>query len=192
MMNYLTNAAGNPGTGGYAFAYDDTLGSIVCLDGCPNVDSTLLPCSGSGTLLCGHGTLAENSATSTPPYSIYGGGIGFALNQPMGTSAASPVQAPFAATGSGISYTVSSLPTNGLRLAIDHGGATIQYCATLLTASGTVPWASFNTMCYDTPPDGVALTAAPSDAHQIEFQMPTVTTATATADVCIMAVSFAP
>jgi hypothetical protein len=191
-MNYLTKANGNPGTGGYAFAYDDTLGSIVCLDGCPNVDSTLLPCSGAGTFLCGHGALAANSATSTPAYAIYGGGIGFGLNQAMATAAGSPASAPFAATGSGITYSVSSLPANGLRLAIDHGGPTVQYCAALTATTGTVPWAMFNTKCYDPTPDGLALTGPPSDATQIEFQMPSVTAATSTADICVIAVSFAP
>jgi hypothetical protein len=53
-----------------------------------------------------------------------------------------------------------------------------------------VPWASFNTKCYDTPPDGVALTAAPSSTH-VEFQVPSAAAVEAW-DFCVTALSFAP
>ena len=185
-MNYLA-APANPGTGGYAFAYQDTSGSDVCLDGCPASGATCTVAPAT-SMLCTHGILAANP---TAPYAAYGGGIGFNLNQALATSATATVAMAFVTTGSGISYTVTSVPANGLRVQIDHGGVT--YCApaspTALTA--TVAWTSFNTKCYDAPPDGVALTAAPADATQIEFQMVTVATA-GTGDFCVTAVSFAP
>jgi hypothetical protein len=181
-MNYLASPA-NPGTGGYAFSYQDTVGSIVCLDGCP-ASGAVCTTAPATSLLCTHGNLLANPA----PYSAFGGGIGFNLNQAMATSATPTTAMPFVTTGSGISYTVTNVPANGLRLQIDHGGMT--YCANVTTASGTIPWASLELTCYDTPP-GAALTGPPGDATQIEFQM--VTTATAgTGDFCVTAVGFAP
>jgi hypothetical protein len=186
---YLSTAAGNPGMGGYAFAYEDMegappTGSEVCMEGCSqSAPAVTIACSTS-TALCGHGVLGESVATNM--YAAFGGGVGFNLNQPMASTTAAM---PFATTGSGIAYTLSSLPTSGVRVQIDHGGVT--YCAPATAASGTVAWASFNTKCYDAPPDGVALTGAPADATQIEFQM--VSTATSvTDDFCVTAVSFAP
>jgi hypothetical protein len=184
-MNYFSMANGNPGTGGYAFSYQDTVGSDVCLDGCPASGATCTPAPAT-SMLCTHGTLLANPA----PYTAFGGGIGFNLNQMMATSATPTAISPFAATGSGISYTVSSLPANGLRIQIDHGGSANQYCANVTTASGVIPWANLTLMCYNTPP-GAALTGPPSDATQIEFQMVTVASA-GTGDFCITAVGFAP
>jgi hypothetical protein len=184
-MNYLSMAAGNPGTGGYAFSYADS-SSTVCLDGCPASPAV---CSGTGTALCGHGSLPANPA----PYPVYGG-IGINLNQALATSAASPPNVPMAVTGTGITYALSSLPTNGVRLAIDDGatsaGPGTAYCAVLTAASGTVPWASFNTKCYDVPPDGTALTGPPQTASQIEFQMVPIPAAAVVDDFCVTAVSF--
>jgi hypothetical protein len=170
--------------GGYAFAYQDTVSSAVCLEGCPpSSPGALAPSCGTGTALCGHGDLGMDLATNG--FAAYGGGIGFNLNQPLGTATAQT----FAAMGSGIAYTVTSVPLTGLRINIDHGGVT--YCATATTASATLPWASFNTQCYNTPADGIALTGAPLDATQIEFAMVAVA-ASVSDDFCVTAVSFAP
>jgi hypothetical protein len=183
-MNFLA-APSNPGTGGYAFSYQDTVGSIVCLDGCP-ASGAVCSTAPATSELCTHGNLLANPA----PYSAFGGGIGFNLNQAMATSATGTTAMPFVTTGSGISYVVSSIPPNGLRLQIDHGGSTNTYCANVTAPSGTIPWSGFALTCYNTPP-GAALTGPPDDATQIEFQM--VTTATAgTGDFCVTSVSFAP
>jgi hypothetical protein len=182
-MNYLSTTAGNPGSGGYAFAYQDTGGSVVCLDGCPQSVADVAPACAvpaATAELCTHGTLGANPA----PYSVYGGGIGINLNQVMGATAVGT----FAATGSGIGYAVTSVPTNGLRIQIDHGGMT--YCAPVTATTGTIPWANFAITCYNTPP-GAALTGPPNDATQIEFQMVTVATA-GSGDFCVTSLLFAP
>jgi hypothetical protein len=134
--------------------------------------------------LCGHASLGVNGP---PSYAVYGGGIGFSLSQPMGTTASMPVQA----TGTGIAYTVSSLPANGLRVNVKTASSADVYCAPVTTASGTIPWASFNTKCFDSPVDGTALAGVPADLTLIEFQFVTATTAS-TADVCVTKVAFAP
>src|SRR5450432_2283269 len=76
-MNFLA-APANPGTGVYAFSYQDTVGSIVCLDGCP-ASGAVCTTAPATSLLCTHGDLLANPA----PYSAFGGGIGFNLNQAM-------------------------------------------------------------------------------------------------------------
>ena len=60
--------------------------------------------------------------------------IGVNLNQPNGST----TKSTFAATGAGVAYTLSSLPTPGTRLIIDNAGA--DYCANLTAATGTIPW----------------------------------------------------
>lgn len=157
--------------GGYAYAYDDGLGSVTCLE---------------STAFCGSGNIA---AQNPPSYTIYGGGLGVNLNQPAATSAVPPPKMTLAATGSGVSYTVTSVPTLGLRIAIDQAGT--DYCAAVKTASGTVPWAMFNTKCYDATPDGVALAGPPSMATHIQFEVPSGP-APGTFDFCVTAVGFAP
>jgi hypothetical protein len=161
-------AAGVVGDGGYAYAYGDHLGSSACID---------------ATAFCGAGT----TAVVTPTGTVWGAGVGVSLNQAMATSAASPPVEPYAVTGSGISYSLSNLPVQGLRLAIDEAGQ--DYCAPLTAAGGKIEWASFNTKCWDH--SGMALAGAPKTATYVHFQVPAAT-AMAAFDFCVTAVSFAP
>jgi hypothetical protein len=111
----------------------------------------------SSTDACVAGTLTP---VNPPTYSYYGIGIG--INLGSGTTPP-PVQL----TGSGITVKLSSLPAGGARLLVTVAGT--DYCSVLTTNPATVSWAEFNTKCYDSPPDGVALTGAPSTPH-IEVQ----------------------
>jgi hypothetical protein len=155
------------GMGGYAYGYADTGGSTACVD---------------ATSFCGMGISA---AINPPTYSNFGGGIGVNIDQAMGTGTAANSYAP---TGAGVTYTLSNLPAAGVRMVIGNG--TNDYCAPLVSATGTVTWAEFNTKCYDTPPDGLALTSAPPTVH-VEFQVPSVAAAQSW-DFCVTALSFAP
>jgi hypothetical protein len=154
--------------GGYAYAYEDKGGSTACLD---------------STSLCGMGTTGV-AAGST----VWGAGIGLNLNQAQATSSTSPPINTYAVTGSGITYSLSNLPPQGMRLTIDNGGTT-DFCAPITAASGTVKWATFNTACWDD--SGTALTGAPTAATHINFQVD-AGTASGTFDFCVTAVSFAP
>jgi hypothetical protein len=156
--------------GGYAFAYSDGV-STACLD---------------AAALCATGTTGVN-----PPTTVYGSGIGFNLNQAMATGTVSPPISPFTATGLGLSYKLSSLPAQGVRIAIDGpeiAGVATDYCAVLSTTSGTVAWAKFNSKCWDD--SGVFLTGPPTNATHIEFQVPAVATATPF-NFCVDSVAFA-
>ncbi len=175
----ITGSTATPG--GYSYAFSDGItpgGSTACV---------------STTELCGSG---NTGAQNPPTYTIYGGGFGFNVDQALATSATSPPVGQAAVTGSGITYAVSGVPTQGLRVIIDNGpGATAgsrnDFCATATAASGTIPWASFNTKCYDNPVDGTALTAAPTMATHVQFQAPAGAAAGAF-DFCVTAFSFAP
>jgi hypothetical protein len=93
----------------------------------------------------------------------------------------------FAATGSGISYTLSNLPSQGARIIIDSGGT--DYCAALASASGTAKWSDFNTTCWQPTPSG-ALSGAPTTATHVNVQV-NAATAPAAFDFCVTALSFA-
>jgi len=140
---------GSPAVSGYDFGYKDT-GPMTtfCL---------------ATNAACMKGTL---TAVNPPSYSYYGAGLGINLGPIVGgTTMPAPVQLG----GTGISIALSSFPASGLRVQVTVGG--VAYCASLATASATIPWAGFNTKCYDSPPDGVALTGAPA-ATDIEVQVP--------------------
>jgi hypothetical protein len=164
--NYL--AASVIGKGGYTFSYSDGKGSTACND---------------MTAFCGAGT----TAIADPMGTIWGAGLGANLNQAMATSSASPPVGTYSATGSGIAYTISNLPTQGMRLIIDNSAT--DYCAPLSAASGTVKWASFNSKCWDG--SGTSLTGAPTAATHVQFQV-TAGPAAGPFNFCVTAVSFAP
>ncbi len=158
------------GDGGYAYAYSDAAKggtSSACVD---------------ELALCGAGMTGAMSAAT------WGAGIGVNLNQGMSTSSTSPPIAMFAATGSGISYTLTNLPSQGARIIIDNGG--MDYCAPLSAAMGEVKWADFNLTCWAPTPAG-DLSGAPSTATHINFQVDAAAAA-APFDFCVTAVSFAP
>jgi hypothetical protein len=154
--------------GGYAYSYDDKMGSTACLD---------------STAYCGSGSTGVATATGT----VWGAGIGSSLNQAMATGPQSPPVNPYAVTGSGVTYALDNLPAQGMRLVIDQGGS--DYCAPITAASGTVKWSSFNTKCWDG--SGTSLSAAPSTATHLQFQV-TAGTAAASFNFCVTSVSFAP
>jgi hypothetical protein len=165
-MNYLSGSV--IGDGGYAYAYDDKMGSSACLD---------------STAYCGAGTTAVATANGT----VWGAGIGASLNQAMAMNMQSPPINPYKVTGSGIAYQLDNMPSQGMRLIIDEMGA--DYCAPISAASGTVKWASFNTKCWDG--SGTALAGAPTAATHVQFQV-TANTAITPFSFCVIAVSFAP
>jgi hypothetical protein len=90
-----------------------------------------------------------------------------------------------AATGTGIKYSLSNLPPQGMRIVIDNNGT--DYCTPIAAASGTVTWAAFNTKCWDN--SGTFLTGAPAAATHILFQI-TADAASTPFNVCVTSVSF--
>jgi hypothetical protein len=173
--NYLPQNVVGVGMGGYAFAYSDSDNgnggmSSICL----RTDA-----------LCAKGTVGSNAASSSKDY---GAGVGFTLNQPNAMGCMATTAAGFTPSGLGIEYklNVTTAPPNGFRVAIDSGGT--DYCATAHGNVGYIPWASFNTKCWDL--SGTSLgNSPPSGSIHVEFQLPASSTA-GPFDFCVDSVSF--
>ena len=145
--------------GGYDYVFPDTSGkSSICL---------------AENSLCVAGT---TGAVDPPAYTVWGAGFGVGLS-PSGTA----VQL----SGTGVTVALTSLPTGAVTVGVNSG--TTGYCAVMTTATQTIPWTSFNTICQG-PATGVALTGAPNTPN-ITFDVisgPTV----GTFDFCVTALSF--
>ena len=116
------------------------------------------------------------------------------LNQAMATSSTSPPSNAYTipSSASGVAYSVRWRP--GARYAHPvlnasptATGTAGDYCAPITAASGTVPWASFNTMCW-APATGTSLSAAPT-AYKLEFEV-TASATTAPFNFCVLSASF--
>ena len=114
---------------------------------------------------CVKGTLTP---ANPPSYSYYGAALGISLGPAVPANPGGD-PTPVQLTGAGVTIKLSNLPTQGARLVLTAGEtATVKgtdYCANITTNPATIPWSGFNTKCYDSPPDGVALTAAPTTPH---------------------------
>jgi hypothetical protein len=133
-------------------------------------------CVAAGSL-CGAGTVG---AQNPPNYTVWGAGFGFNLS-PYTT----PV--PVQLSGSGVSVTLSSLPTGGASARVLVTVGTTQYCAVMTKATQTILWTSFNLTCW-APTAAGALTGPPNTSN-IEFAAYSGTTAGAF-DFCVTALSF--
>ena len=143
---------------GYAYSFADKGGSKICLD--PNS-------------LCANGTTAVADSKGT----IWGAGMGFNLDK-------SSTPAAVQITGTGMTYALSSLPTQGLRATVTVG--TTDYCVKLVLTKGTVAWTDFNTACWDN--SGTKLSGAPLTPH-VGFEVTAAATASSF-DFCVTTVSF--
>jgi hypothetical protein len=188
--NYLP-ASDGIGSGGYAYAYSDSMNGVggastACIE---------------ATKLCAVGSVDVSNTSG----SHYGAGIGFNLNQQQSTTCATTPITPYTITSSqlGISYVLSSLPNTGaglggLRLIIGNavtqadGGVTgTDYCVSIGTASGTIPWSEFNSECWSGT--GTELTQALAESMgPIHINIGVVSATTAGAfDFCVDSLAFA-
>ena len=143
---------------GYAYNFADALGTTIT----PGTSMTYATCS-TTCMLTATGSVIP--ATAANMYSTYAG-IGFNLNQPSSGGSATPTVVP-----QGSSLTVSftaSTGTDQLRAQITDASGT-NYCYTITGSSPVmIPWGSFNTKCYDTPPDGTAYSKTGISAFQLQ------------------------
>jgi hypothetical protein len=160
MTNYLPASA--IADGGFAYEFDDGVGSTACMP---------------ATALCIGGTTGVVSSD------VWGAGVGFHLNQANSLSA--PLGSYSASSTTGLTYQVSAMPAQGLRLQIDQGG--VEYCHDVSSASGTVPWTDFNAKCWDD--SGTFLSGGPDDTTQIAFIVP-AGPVSASFNLCVVKVAF--
>jgi hypothetical protein len=135
-------------------------------------DGTSTICAGPDNL-CASGTTGVADTAGK----IWGAGVGINLDK-----ADPPAEVQL--SGTGMTYALSSLPTQGMRAQVTVGSK--DYCVKLAAASGTVAWTDFNTACWDN--SGTKLTGAPKTAH-VGFQV-TAAIAAGTFDFCVTKISF--
>jgi hypothetical protein len=135
-------------------------------------DGTSTICAGPDSL-CASGTTGAGDTAGK----IWGAGVGVNLDK---TDPPAAVQL----SGTGLTYALSALPTQGMRAQVTVGST--DYCVKLAAASGTVLWTAFNTKCWDD--SGEKLAAAPKTPH-VGFQV-TAATAAGTFDFCVKSISF--
>jgi hypothetical protein len=91
-----------------------------------------------------------------------------------------------------VTITVSGTPLVGLRAQVHRHGDPVgtNYCAAM-TSGAAIPFTSFNTKCFDVPPDGVALTAADvPNLDQIDVQVSSGLAAITVTNLCITGITF--
>jgi hypothetical protein len=146
------------------YSYQDTGGSTACVD------------TGSACVI--GSTVAQGTAYSTN----WGAGIGINVSQ----TALGSTPASVTPTASGLTYSVSSIPTQGLRVVIGNSGADV--CHNITTTSGQIPWSDFVTDCWDTVPDGGVYSTS-DGIIKVQFQVPAGGTP-GSYEFCVNSVSF--
>lgn len=119
----------------------------------------------SSSRTCVSGRAVGASCETQSCFSTYwGGGLGINLNQAQ-SDGATPMS--FTGAGSaGVSYAIDNL-IQGMRIVV--GDSTTDYCVNLNSSSGTIPWRSFNSMCWNG--NGTSLSGPPSSFTSIRFQV---------------------
>jgi len=143
----------------------------------PSVGSTISPQDFStdtnGPSYCASGTVAADLD--------FGGVglVGYNLNQ---AKASTTLGTWSVGTTTGLTYDVSNLGSSELRLQIEGlaGYPSAAWCYVITNSSGTIPWSSFNTRCWDglgssyngaTPLSAVVLLVPGSDAYSTPFHV---------------------
>jgi hypothetical protein len=134
--------------------------------------------------LCISGAIPALDAT-TPDYnSNWGIQLGIDVTKPFGSG--------LGQSFSTIAITVSGSPTSGLRAMLHRKGDKDEtnYCLAMI--SGTVmPMTSFNTKCYDLPPDGDALFASDiPNIDKVGVQVSSSATAITVDNLCVTGITF--
>jgi hypothetical protein len=118
--------------------------------------------------LCANGKTAAQSA------SAWGATMGFNISTPAQLSSA------------GMSFRLSSLPAQGLRVQVMAAADSTFYCALVTSTTQTIPWTAFNTACWNNI--GTKLTGPPTVA-QVGFVV-TSAASPMTFDFCVQSLSF--
>jgi hypothetical protein len=110
----------------------------------------------------------------------------------VGVNSTDPAGAGLGQALTSVAITVTGTPTSGLRAMVHRKGDPVGsgYCSPM-TSGTAIPFTSFNTKCYDTPPDGTALTAADvTIIDQVGVQVSSGTAAVTVTNLCITGITF--
>ena len=152
----LMPASGGTCWHGYAYNFADAMSTIT-----PPTSMTYATC-GTTCALTAMGMVAIANAANN--YATYAG-IGFNINQDQSGGTAAPTLTP-----AGTSLTITFTGTTGsLPLRAQLSDGTTNWCYAITgTSPVTIPYASFNTKCYDSPADGTAYAKNPINAFQLQ------------------------
>jgi hypothetical protein len=152
---------------GSASTFSDGVSSTICL---------------SGNTLCAAGTTNASKSTNT----TINWGTAFDFNLSPNSTDTDLVGVQL--SGSGIFVTLSSLPTGAqARVQVMVGNAAY-YCAAMSASSQTLPWASFNTACWNN--SGTYLSGAPTAATSIAIVVSSEAGVAGSFDLCVTSLAF--
>jgi hypothetical protein len=172
--NYLSSPPGvNPPYAGFAYSLSDSTSASCGAGADAKACGTSVGCLAMGKF-CGSGTTGIKSGAVT-----YGAGFGANLGQASDGGVAGAVTI----SGTGLTYSVSSVPPNSMEIEIKD--ATTDYCYLTTVASGTVKWSDFVEKCTSKP-TGPAFTG--QTITGVSFQARAGATATPY-DFCVTALS---
>ena len=119
----------------------------------------------SSSRMCVSGTAAGAACETQSCFSTHwGGGLGINLNQAQ-ADGSTPMN--FTGAGSaGVTYAIDNY-VQGMRIVV--GDSKTDYCVNLNSGSGTIPWRSFNSACWNG--SGTSLSGPPANFTSIRFQV---------------------
>jgi hypothetical protein len=130
---------------GYAYTFGDTYGT------------TFLPMTPTSLMSMGNIVAVSGSMYSYA-------GLAFNLGQ---SNAGGNTNTPVTPTGTGLTFNYTATNPAGTALRVQISDGTNSWCATAVNAQ-SIPYSSFNTKCYDSPPDGTAYAKQAINAIQLQ------------------------
>jgi hypothetical protein len=106
------------------------------------------------------------SSTLANNYVVYAG-IGFKINQAMNAMGPDGSVGLVTPTGSGLTFSFIETTGAGVVLRAEISDGTTRWCHNLGSSPSTITYSSFNTACWDSPPDGTAYSKQP--INEIQF-----------------------
>jgi hypothetical protein len=155
----LAPAAGGTCWHGYAYNFADSNGTTIT----PGVSMTYATC-GAVCPLTAAGRVT--SSTMTNNYVVYAG-IGFKINQPMNAMGPDGSLGLLTPTGSGLTFSYTETGGAGVVLRAEISDGVTRWCHNLGSSPSTITYGSFNTACWDSPPDGTPYGKQP--INEIQF-----------------------
>jgi hypothetical protein len=140
----------------------------------------------AATSFCATGAIAIDSTYASVA------GMGMNVNQAVGMSATEPPIETIAASGTGLMVNVSA---TGLTLAagsasqlrVQVKSATTDFCAPIAAAGAQmIPWAMFNSHCWNTMETGAVAFTAGTPIKAVELIIPSGAAAIASYNICLL------
>jgi hypothetical protein len=118
---------------------------------------------GTDCPLTAAGTVTASTLANS--YVAYAG-IGFKINQPISAQGPDTGISTLTPTGSGLTISFTGSVGSGVVLRAEISDGTTRWCHNVTSSPTTIPYSSFNTLCWDTPADGVAYSKQPINEFQ--------------------------